>query len=116
MPTKLAVFVTFVASGVYHDYVWKCIFYNPQCPHEGCYEPQLGRVTAFFAYIGFLILLERPFSQTSICKALSKLPTVVVAHLFLLLHLPVLHWYLGDWIRGGYYEHFAIALWHIKPV
>lgn len=85
---KAAMFVTFMVSGLYHEYVWACIFYNQPdvygpdgtCSKDtGCYEFKFGRVTAFFAYTGIIMLLERPLRKLAMFKWLSSvLPTLVL--------------------------------------
>lgn len=94
-------FLTFVVSGLYHEYVWFCIFYNQKylyeddggCTKEECYLNEFGRVTAFFSYVGVIMLLERPVSNLPPVKWLAQhLPSPVVAHLLVLLHLPVGQW------------------------
>ena len=94
-------FITFVVSGLYHEYVWLAIFYNQkylfdgdnQCTKQECYLNEFGRVTAFFAYVGIIMLLERPISQLPPIQWLSqRLPTFVKAQFLVLLHLPVAQW------------------------
>jgi len=115
---KVAMFSTFVASGLYHEYVWAAIFYNQEylydengvCANEeNCYEFKFGRVTAFFAYTGIVMLLERPMRKLAAVQWLSShLPTVVVAQLLVCIHLPVVKWYGGDWVEGGVFNDLSI--------
>ena len=107
---RVAMFVTFVASGLYHEYVWFTIFYNQKYLHdengvcadeENCYEFKFGRVTAFFAYTGIVMLLERPMRKFAPVQWISShLPTLVVAQLLVCIHTPVVKWYGGDWVEG----------------
>jgi hypothetical protein len=30
--------------------------------------------------------------------------------------LPVSHWFTGDWVVGGYFADFTLALWRIKKL
>jgi hypothetical protein len=108
LPTKVAVYLTFLMSGLYHDYVWQCIFYNvsskndengncvvPDDDPTACYRPIFGRVTCFFAYIGLGIMLERPLKKLAPVRWISEhLPTFVIAQMLLFVHLPVVHWYV----------------------
>ena len=125
MNGKLAMFVTFVVSGLYHEYVWMAIFYNHNhlydehggCTKEGCYLVEFGRVTAFFTYVGLIMALERPFGSAPGVRWLSeRLPTPVVSHFLILLHLPVAQWYIGDWIEGGYFDDFGRCTFLIEKV
>ena len=97
----VAMFLTFVASGLYHEYVWFCIFYNQKylydddggCTKEQCYLNEFGRVTAFFVYVGVIMLLERPVSKVPWVTLLAqRLPSPLIAHFLVLLHLPVSQW------------------------
>ena len=94
-------FLTFVVSGLYHELVWATVFYDA-CPDgEECHEFRFGRVTAFFAYTGIVMLLERPMKKLSMIQWISSnLPTLVVAQLLVWIHVPVVKWYGGDWIEG----------------
>lgn len=96
-----AMFVTFLVSGLYHEYVWSCIFYNQKylydvegkCTSEECYVFKFGRVTLFFAYTGIIMLLERPIRKLPTVKWLFKcLPTLVTAQLLVLIHVPFMKW------------------------
>ena len=107
---KAAMFLTFMMSGLYHEYCWACMFYNRShlygpdgtcLKDNSCYHVQFGRVTAFFAYTGIVMLLERPLSKYALFKWLSSvLPTLAIAQLLVLIHLPFVKWYGGDWIEG----------------
>lgn len=99
--TTTAMFLTFVVSGLYHEYVWACIFYNQtylhdaegNCTNEECYVFKFGRVTAFFAYTAIIMLLERPIKKLSTVKWLSTyMPTLVIAQLLVLIHVPFVKW------------------------
>ena len=104
IPNKTAVvFLTFVVSGLYHEYCWVPMFYYPKYiqEEEGGYDYQFGRVTAFFAYTGIIMTLERPIKKLSIVQWMaSHLPTFMIAQLLVLIHTPVVKWYGGDWIEG----------------
>ena len=96
-------FLTFVASGLYHEFCWIPIFYYPKYLYDenSDYEYKFGRVTAFFAYTGIIMLLERPMRKLPVVQRIaSHLPTLVVSQLLVLIHVPVLKWYGGDWIEG----------------
>ena len=117
--------MTCVASGLYHDYVWYVIFYDRRslfeeddgAACERCYDHTFGKVTAFFLYVGIILVLERPVGKLPFFQWLGKtLPKPVIAHLLVLIHLPFAHWYVGDWIVGKYFDDFSIALWHVRQV
>jgi len=118
-------FVTFLISGLYHEYVWSCIFYNQKylydvegkCTSEECYVFKFGRVTLFFAYTGIIMLLERPVRKLSTVKWLFKcLPTLVIAQLLVLIHVPFMKWYGGAWIEGCYFQDLSIMIFLIRKI
>ena len=129
--TRIAILITFIVSGVYHDYVWQVMFHNVSSkrdPTTGecvvpkgfkdnhCYEPIFGRVTAFFGIVCIAMFLERPVASMFKGTSLPKLPTFVIAQLLLLPHLPFVHWYGGDWMIGGFFEHLSIAFFRIRRI
>jgi hypothetical protein len=96
---KVAVFLTFVGSGFFHDYVWTVTFYHQHHRYDenghchGCFVPTIGKVTAFFLYTGMIMMLERPLSRLAPFQWMSKnLPTFIIATLLVLVHVPVAHW------------------------
>lgn len=123
---KSAMFLTFITSGLYHEYVWATTFYNQKylydengvCSNqEDCYEVTFGRVTAFFAYTGAIMLLERPMKKLAPVQWISlNLPTFVVAQLLLWIHVPVVKWYGGDWVEGGLFNDLSIMFFLVKKV
>ena len=115
---KAAMFLTFVVSGIYHEFCWVAVFYEQDrvCPDgEECYEFRFGRVTAFFAYTGMVMLLERPMRKLSAIQWISSnLPTLVISQLMVWIHVPVVKWYGGDWIEGGLFDDLSIMFFLIR--
>ena len=94
-------FISSLVSGLYHDYVWYCVFYDlleedgtcRPTPGVKCHDHQFGRVTLFFAYVGTMMLLERPVANLPHIQWIyQQLPDFVIAHLLLLLALPIAYW------------------------
>lgn len=120
-----SIFLTFLVSGLYHEFCWRVMFYDVSSKDcdgpEGsgrqdlCYDPVFGRVTTFFAVASAFMLLERPVSRLPAVAWLSeRLPTIAVASLIVLIHTPFQLWHGGDWILGGYFDHVSIALFRIR--
>ena len=124
VPTKVAILVSFIMSGLIHDYVWAAIFYHHTNQRDdetgichGCFAPTTLKLTAFFLWNGVIILLEKPMAKLPpVAWCSTNLPRPLVSTLVLLTALPVSHWYTGDWAVGGYFDDFAIALWHIRKL
>jgi len=115
---KVAILVTLVVSGLYHEYIWDL---QHQCLNENgdhnCHKPIFGRLTMFFFFTGLIILLERPVSKLMFVRLLSRSsPIFITSTLLVLMHVPFAHWYYGDWVQGGYFNEFAAALWQIKKL
>ena len=121
-PTYIAVFLTFVASGFFHDFVNSCIFYKSigateygKC--DGCYDYKYGSMTSFFLFTGLMMMLQKPVGQLSVIQWMSKhFPTVVVSTLLVVIHLPVAHWYYGSWVAGGFFVDAAFGFWQIRKL
>lgn len=122
--TKGAILLSFLMSGLIHDYVWAAIFYHhydkrdPEtgvCQH--CFAPTTLKLTAFFLWNGVVMLLEKPLGKLFPFAWISEnMPAPIISTMVLMTALPVSHWYTGDWVVGGYFSDFAIALWHIKKL
>lgn len=126
--TPWAIFVTFVASGILHEYIWRLMFFryekdgpchtdseNVKIEQEtkDCYVPALFKLTAFFAWNGIVMLLENRLG--AIFRPLSSLmPLPLVSTFVLLSALPVSHWYTGDWVHGGYFAQLSLGVWILR--
>jgi hypothetical protein len=117
---EIAIALTFLASGLLHEYSWSLVFYHHTSMHDetgtcpDCFTPYPFKLTAFFLWNGFIMLLERPIGKYFGFTA--SWPTPVVCTLMLLTSLPVSHWMIGDWAVGRYYTDFAIGVWHIRKL
>ena len=99
IPSKVALLITFVMSGVFHDYIWNVLFYRP---HDGdtctdisgnCHIPVFGKLSAFFFYTGIIMLLERPLSKVQPFVGISNnLPTFAISTMLVIVHMPFAHW------------------------
>ena len=119
----VATMVTFLASGLLHDYAWSIVFYHSSATksttdfQERIFHPMWLKLTAYFLWNGAVMLLERPFCRwvPGVEWLSQRLPTPFVSTLVVLTALPVSHWYTGDWARGGFFTDFAHGLWHFRP-
>ena len=115
--SKLAVLLTFLMSGLFHDYIWAVLFYRPsytldaetgECNNDGsddnvnvCLVPIFGKLAAFFFYTGIIMLLERPLSKRQPFVWISNnLPTFVISTMLIILHVPFAHWWVWSWQLG----------------
>jgi hypothetical protein len=121
--TPVAVLLSFVASGLIHDYVWVAIFYHhghQKDPDTGvcnnCFSPIPLKLTAFFLWNGIVMMLEKPLGKLPPFTWFARLPLPLLSTLVVFTALPVSHWYTGDWVVGGYFADFTLALWRIKKL
>jgi len=118
----ISILVTFIISGLYHDYSWGNIFYYQAHYYDdngcnSCHVPIYGRVTTFFLFTGLIMLLERPVTKLPFVQFLSQnLPLFVKSTLIVLIHAPFAHLYYGDWIQGGFFNDSTLLFWHIKKL
>lgn len=119
----LSIMLTFLVSGLLHEYSWSVIYYthkhkldeNGNC--LDCWYPQPIKLVCFFLWNGIImLLLERTMLAKYFTKLTAKLPTIIVSTMVVLLGLPVSHWFTGDWAIGGLYEDFSYGVWYIKKL
>jgi hypothetical protein len=111
---RCAVAVTFVASGLMHEYTWALLFGGFTGLHHHHHRMVRFKVSAFFLWNGALMTLERPLAKYF--QWTHHLPLPVRSTLVLLLSLPVAHWHCGDWVKGDLFEHVAMGLWQIRKI
>ena len=116
MSNRTAVFLTFLMSGFIHEYIWSLVFYcHPDDSAKPTFVPIYTKLTAFFAWNGIIMLLERPFAPF-IQPITSKMPTLIVSTLVVFTALPVTHWFTGDWIVGDFFRQLSIGLFVIRKM
>lgn len=117
--TNTAVVLTFVASALFHEWIFINIFIrNDDSDGESCHVPHTyGKNLLFFLWNGVLILAEfklvkefpRFFKQLK-----DALPGFVVSMLVVLMALPVGHWFVGEYVKSGYFYHAQNAFPMVK--
>jgi Membrane bound O-acyl transferase family len=117
MSNSMALFATFIMSGIIHEYIWSLIFYqHPDSDVETTlYVPTVFKLTAFFAWNGIVMLFERPL-KPYVRPLTTKLPSLVASTLVVFTALPVAHWYVGDWAVGELFGHLSFGLWVIRKL
>lgn len=99
----LAVIVTFVVSGIIHEYVNLVLFFDRGIQFE-------WKQILFFSWNGVLILLEYAIGGMPLFQWMSKsLPSFLVTAMVVSTALPLAHFFTGDWIKGGYFDAVMIA-------
>lgn len=118
----LASITAFVASGIYHELVWKILFtptsaqladgmmpYDPKCCLSCYCYGWHGKQMVFFCWNGILIALEYLIGE-HVGKATHFLPQWLLNHLVVVLSLPVGHLFTADLTKAGYFDSIRQAL------
>lgn len=104
--------VTFVVSGLLHEYVCWVIQSKYRLYPEIAdpYEVAIGRHLLFFAWNGCLVLLDKLVSGLSLFQWVkTTLPKPVVTALVLLTVLPISHWFTDEYIRSGFFSDYSMG-------
>lgn len=111
---NLATMLTFLASGVAHEYVWAVTFH--QNSHEpGKYIPRFGKSLLFFCWNGILLIVEHWVQRRRWDVALESMPRWLVSLSVVMFALPVGHLFTGDFRHGGYFESL-VTTWPMVTV
>jgi len=109
--TPIAVFGTFIASGLLHEYVIFGFYRGTKL------APSYGKNMVFFAWNGVLIILESIVGKSNIFKWIAEnFPRPLISILVVLTALPLGHLFLDDWVESGYYHHMQVSLFMIVPL
>lgn len=96
---------TFIASGVFHEWLLSVVYLpdNPSLPSP--HSPTYGRNTLFFVWNALLIGMEQIIGGALIFQVMKKhLPPVVVSLLVSLAALPVAHWFTFDYVKDDFFR------------
>lgn len=103
---SLATMATFLASGLYHEYVW-CLLFYINIHQTGVHNPPFGKQLLFFGWNGILLILEYAVGWE---KLVSTMPRPAVTLIVVLMALPVGHLFTGDMLKGGYFTSLQLAI------
>ena len=107
-----AAFVTFIVSGMIHEYVlWLMAFRQgpPNNPLREPYVPSWGNQFMFFLWNGVILLLERRWTGHPLLQFIQDhLPKPVRTALVLLTVLPIAQLFTDEYIRSCF---FGDAAW-----
>jgi len=97
----IALWSTFIASGLFHEYILICIC--PNCPLD------FGKQTAFFIWNAIVVSLEHIVGKHSVFQSMKKLPKPVITVLVLSIAMPIAHWFLHGYTNSMLFEHGEFA-------
>ncbi len=101
---------TFLASGLFHEWLLSVMLYQDHdshgdCTPPSCFRPGYGRNTLFFVWNAMLIGLEYAIGSAAIFQMLkANLPTTVLSLLIASTGLPVAHWFTNDYVRTDFFN------------
>lgn len=101
---------TFLASGLFHEWLLSVMLYQDHdshgdCTPPSCFRPGYGRNTLFFVWNAMLIGLEYAIGSAAIFQMLkANLPTAVLSLLIASTGLPVAHWFTNDYVRTDFFN------------
>lgn len=111
-----AILSTFVASGVFHEWILALVFVNDdrlyQSGRRHSSVPNYGGAVVFFAWQAFLIGAEMAFGKTALVQGVSKcLPQSVKTALVVGLGVPLAHFFLEPYVTSGFFfQHGNVGL------
>ena len=106
----LGALVTFVVSGIIHEYVNFVLFYRNDI--TGQFTSSWNQIM-FFGWNGVLLALEHCISHWAIFKWMTRnLPQFVITALVLCCALPLAHLFTGDYIGKGIAAALCLHGWY----
>ena len=114
-----AVFATFLASGLLHEYVLLSCTLKGRGSGDAVplFEPNYFRQTGFFLWNALMLILEQYLSSVDELKQFaSKLPRPVRTALVVMTSLPISHWFTDEFIAGGVLNDFSVAFPRIRTI
>jgi hypothetical protein len=113
-----AVIASFVASGVFHEWLLTTLFAplsHNQLDKDGectdCYKPTYGGALVFFIWQAIVIAVEMMIGQTESVISLTKnMPQPIRTVLVISLGLPVAHFFCEPYVRSDFFSHGQMGL------
>jgi hypothetical protein len=108
----MAVIVTFLASGIFHEWLLWAIFTptkGQRDPETGecsssCFQPTYGRAIVFFLWQALLIAIEMTLGRTQVfCVLGNSLPSLLRTFLIICLGIPVAHFFTEPYFRCEFF-------------
>jgi hypothetical protein len=103
----LAVLSTFMASGLFHEWLLPTVFWNYPSTH--------GITIMFFLWQAALVILEGLVGLW-FAQLVPTLPKAVRTVLVVLMGLPLAHWFYDSYLRSDFFLHSQVGLPMIVPL
>ena len=127
-PSAVAVLITFLASGILHEYILSIMRLkggrSDRCNSGGgdtpdgvvCHHDDPALYTrnqlSFFLWNGGVLILERLAvrrSPRSVRRAMERLPSPIRTALTLMMVLPISHWFTNVYVEIGFYSDYKLG-------
>jgi len=114
----IAALATFVASGLFHEWILTAVFFvhshekdgDGNCISSSCYHPAYGYNLAFFLWNAGIIAMEHYIGGLYLFQWIKRtLPRPIITALVLSTALPVAHWFTYDLIKSDYFVHGQVG-------
>jgi hypothetical protein len=105
----IAVLATFVASGLFHEWLLPSVFFDYPNTH--------GTTTFFFAWQAMLVAMEALIGHWTVFQRLSKsLPGAVRTFLVIIAGVPLGHWFIESYISSNFFLQGQVTFPTILPM
>lgn len=115
-PREIAVIATFLASGLFHEWLNFNVFavIDPRCNEidyfsRACLVPSYGGSIAFMMWQAACVALEWRIGNWKVFSYFKKLP-ILQSFCVISLGLPLAHWFCEAYIRSDFFVHGQLAL------
>jgi hypothetical protein len=121
-PKYVALTATFLASGLFHEWlVW--LTFSPvaepspggTCQNVSCFQPTYGPATAFFLFQAVLIAVEF-FVGRNVKVVTNLIPTPLATILVICIGGSVAHWFSDGYVNSSFFLDAQVAFVTIKQV
>jgi len=105
----VAATLTFLASGILHEYVLSVIALKGKLYADQHYVPRHGAHLLFFSWNGFVMIAEHVLSEIVLVKRFEGLPRPLLTFLTLMTVLPVSHLFTDEYVTSGFFSDYSVG-------
>ena len=124
-PKCIALGATFLASGLFHEWIVWLVFsplsndeqrFNEDCDAWKCYTPTYSPAVVFFMFQGFLISIEFLMSQQQKKLLRDNIPGSIATLLIICIGGSLAHFFSDAYVHSSFYVGACVAYPVIKPI
>eukprot|EP00536_Pseudo-nitzschia_multiseries_P014918 jgi/Psemu1/311532/fgenesh1_kg.788_\ len=107
----LAVLMTFLSSGLFHEWLLLMLFFGGGSDKSVTYRPQYGGTTIFFLWQALLIGLEFTIGRSKLFRAMSRhMPQPLKTAFVVGTGIPFAHFFLEPYCKSKFFRDGASGL------